>query len=284
MFKVKSIFFLIIICFCSSISSFSQNNSTGKVSKTEIQQQNISKMMSQEEEGVLKFHHHLLVGLKLTNDGYGAFLEYGVAKTPKKAFLLQLEFTERKSNKEEKIQSPYFDLSPFIFGKINFFYPVKIGIQQQILLGNRANKNGVCVTGNFGGGVSLGLLRPYLLHMVNEKGEFVQNGYESEDSNLFTNDPYYTVYYKDQSQTLIYGGPIGGPDLSDGWNQLKVVPGIYIKPSIRFDYTKFHDVIAAIEIGATAEIYSRKIPQMVFIEQKQYFLGAYFSLLFGSRK
>ena len=42
---------------------------------------------------------------------------------------------------------------PFIYGKENFFYPVKLGVQQQILLGNKSNKNGVSVTANYGGGI-----------------------------------------------------------------------------------------------------------------------------------
>ena len=77
--------------------------------------------------------------------------------------LFQLDISERKHPKEEKQFSQSSNAGPFIYGKINYFYPVKLGVQQQFLLGNKGNKNGVSVSGNAGGGISIGLLRPYLL-------------------------------------------------------------------------------------------------------------------------
>ena len=73
---------------------------------------------------------------------------------------------------------------PFIYGKENFFYPVKLGVQQQILLGNKSNKNGVSITGNYGGGLSLALLRPYYLQ-VQKGNDFVFVKYNSPDSSFF---------------------------------------------------------------------------------------------------
>jgi hypothetical protein len=49
-----------------------------------------------------------------------------------------------------------------------YFYPLKLGVQQQILLGNKTNRNGISVTANFGGGISLAFLRTYNLE-INDK-------------------------------------------------------------------------------------------------------------------
>lgn len=84
--------------------------------------------------------------------------------------LFQLEITERKHAKDEKQQVNFSTTAPIIYGKINFFYPVKLGVQKQFLFGNKGNKNGVSITGNVGGGFIAGLLRPYMVE-VNKNGQ-----------------------------------------------------------------------------------------------------------------
>jgi hypothetical protein len=176
-----------------------------------------------------------------------------------------LEITERNHPKEEK-QHIDISTSPVKYGKINFFYPVKLGVQYQYLLGNKGNKNGVSITANMGGGVSIGLLRPYKVDVI-IAGERKFVGYESPDSSYFLDGPIY-----------------GGPNFGTGWNNLKVTPGIYLKPALRFDYGKYNEVVSAIEVGLIGEFYTKKIPQMIYTEQKQLFLSAYFTIMFGRRK
>jgi hypothetical protein len=65
---------------------------------------------------------------------------------------------------------------------------------------------------------------------------------------------------------------------------LKLTPGLYVKPGLRFDYGRFNDLVSAIEVGVAAEFYSKKVPQMLYNKEKQFFFSAYFALLFGKRK
>ena len=263
---MKHLFFLIIsIVFFNTL--FGQEISTNKKTHRQEKQQRIDAIVKQEEEGVLKFKKQFVAGFKLTNDGSGAFLEFAKAQTKTKGLLFQLEFTERKHVKEEKLQNEFGTSSPVIYGKINYFYPLKLGAQKQYLLGNKSNKNGVSVTANFGGGLSLGLLRPYLVEVDKGNGDYAFVGYNSPDSNYFLNGPI-----------------VGGPSLSNGWNKLKIIPGIYLKPAVRFDYGKYNELVSAVEIGATAEYYFKKIQQMINVKQHQFFLGAYVALVFGRRK
>lgn len=263
---MKHLFFLMISIGFFTIS-FGQEMSTNKKTHRQEKQQRIDAIVKQEEEGVLKFKKHFVSGFKLTNDGAGGFLEFAKAQSKTKGLLFQLEFTERKHVKEEKLQNEFATSTPVIYGKINYFYPVKLGVQKQYLLGNKSNKNGVSVTANFGGGFSLGILRPYLVEVDKGNGVYDFVGYNSPDSNYFLNGPI-----------------VGGPSLSNGWNILKVIPGFYLKPAVRFDYGKYNEMVSAVEIGATAEYYFKKIQQMINVKQHQFFLGAYVALIFGRRK
>jgi hypothetical protein len=262
---MKKLFLGILSVFFIS-AVWAQAEKSEKKSRRDARAERINAMARMEEEGVIGYKKHTIYGAKLTSDGYGGFIEIGRARSVRKALLFQLDIAERKHVKEEK-QQIYSNTSPIIYGKINFFYPVKLGVQYQYLLGNKGNKNGISITGNLGGGLSLGLLRPYLIDL-DKQGERTYVKYESADSS----------YFLDQSVH------IAGPGFGRGWSDLKVTPGLYLKPAIRFDYGKYNEMVSALEVGLTAEYYTKKIPQMIYIEQKKLFFSAYVSILFGRRK
>ncbi|MEP6626938.1 MAG: hypothetical protein ABJA32_03100 [Ginsengibacter sp.] len=256
----KLIFFLLILSF--SVSCFAQSK---KKQRQEEKRQHINSLIKQEEEGVIAYKKSFLFGAKLITDGYGAFFELGRASSIKKSLLYQLEISERKDKKEEKV-SYYANTVPYIYGKINFFYPVKLGVQQQILLGNKSNKNGVSVTANYGGGISAGLLRPYYVQ-VQQGNQINYIKYNSADSAAFLTSKIY-----------------GGPSFGKGWSDITVVPGLYAKAAVRFDYGTYNEVISAIEVGVTGDYYTKKVPLLAYNPQKQFFFSGYVSILFGKRK
>lgn len=254
--------FLILITFIIGFSSFAQKQS--KKSKRDQNRKRVDALIRQEEEGVIAYKKHFAYGGKLINRGYGAFLEMGRMSSVKKGMLYQLEISEYKSLNEEKQSNLYFS-TPFMYGKENFFYPVKLGVQQQVLIGNKSNKNGVSITGNFGGGLSVGLLRPYYVQL-GASGDYIK--YQSKDSLAFL-DP---------------TGISAGPGFSKGWKDLTIDPGAYIKTALRFDYGSYNEMISALEVGISADYYSKKVPLMVHTAPKQFFFTGYIAIVFGRRK
>ena len=261
---MKKIF--LVLTFSLAISSLWAQTETERKTKREVRKERIDAMAKLEEEGVITLRKHTVFGGKLTSDGYGGFIEIGRARSVKKAMLFQLEISERKHIREDKISLAFGGTRPFIFGKINYFYPVKLGVQMQYLLGNKGNKNGVSITGNIGGGVTLGLLRPYLLD-DDKDGERTWIGYDSPDSAYYLNGPTY-----------------GGPGFGTGWDKLTVTPGLYLKPAVRFDYGRYNEMVSAIEVGVTGEFYSKEVPQMIYQKQRQFFFSAFVAVIFGRRK
>ncbi|MGN6531193.1 MAG: hypothetical protein ACTHK0_05530 [Ginsengibacter sp.] len=257
----KILFFFITIFLSANI--FAQNARTERQQRRRAE---INQMVKQQEEGVITYKKSFAFGAKLITDGYGVFFELGRASSVKKGLLYQLEISERKSSKEEK-QSFYTNTVPYIYGKENFVYPIKLGLQQQVLLGNKSNKNGVAITGNYGGGIALSLLRPYYVQVQDGNGGYQYIKYNSADSVAFLTHQI-----------------IGGPGFGRGWNDLTVTPGLYAKAAVRFDYGTFNEIISAIEVGVTGEYYTKKIPQMVYNKEKEFFFGGYVAIIFGKRK
>lgn len=263
-----------IIFLCIALSAVLQVSAQKtKQERRNERRQRINALIKQEEEGVIAYRKHSVFGIKLTNDGYGAFYEYGMAQTVNKSLLFQLDWAERKHPKENKETNPYIPASPFIFGKINYFYPLKLGVQQQILLGNKSNKNGVAVTANFGGGISLGFLRPYYLEINDTaKGGRKAIKYNSADSTTFT------------SAQSLADLSVSSTGLGKGWGDMKMTPGLYAKAALRFDYGRYNETVSAIEVGLTGEYYTKKIPQLINLKQNKFFANVYVSILFGRRR
>lgn len=256
------ILFLILTVTFLSANVFAQNN---KIRAKEEKKDKIQQLALQEEEGIIAYKKSFAFGLSLASDGVGILsFELARASTVSKSMLYQVEFGERKSSKEIKQQFNFNQ--PFIYGKQNFFYPLRLGAQQQLLIGNKGNKNGVSVTANYGGGASLALLRPYYVQII------LANGLT------------YVKYDAKDSFNFLYGDLIAGPPISKGWSELTVTPGLYAKSSLRFDYGAYNELVSALEVGIIAEYYTKPIHQMALVEGKEFFFSGYFKILFGKRK
>jgi hypothetical protein len=268
---VKKLIFISIIL-SLVFTSFSQDSTSSgrdlRREKKEAKRKKVADLMRQAEEGVLVYSKQSIFGLQLRTNGYGIFYELGRMKTNRKTNIYRIDLTEIKNQKEEKLLGNNFFGNSFIFGKVNYFYPLTIGFGQQLMMGQKGNKNGVAVTGIYNTGISLGLLRPYYVAV---------------------NDPLAgenrTIKYSKQDSALFLGPSItGGGGFGKGWNEIKVKPGVFAKMALRFDYGRFNEQATALEIGVSAEFYTSKIPIMLFQKDRQLFMQTYFAILFGRRK
>ena len=264
---------LIVFLFLATgaLQGFSQDSArtrSTKLDRKAEKKQRINAIIKQEEEGNLSFRTQNAFGVELRTNGYGFFYELGKRRTARFTNLYSIEITEIKHRKEDKVGgAENFFGNSFVFGKQNNFYQAKLGFGQQYILGQKGNKNGVAVTANVSGGLSLGLLKPYYL--------IVENTFGEEET---------ISYYDDATLFLSPTNIIGGGGFTKGWNELKVKPGIFTRGSLRFDFGRYNERVQALEIGMSAEFYAQKIPIMAFNEPKRLFYQGHVAFVFGSRK
>jgi len=245
-----------------------------KQQKQAERREHINQLIKQEEEGALIYQKQSAFGIKLNTDGYGIFYEHGKYKTITKTSIWWAELGERKNPKEEKLTKgsllfPGLAVgNPFIYGKENNFYYLKFGIGSQMLIGGKGNKNGVAVTAIYGGGLSLGMLKPYYIQIQDPStGEVKDIKYTGNDSTFL--DPSVVI---------------GASSFGKGFSEIKFVPGAHVRTALRFDYGRYNEILSAIEVGLNAEYYTQAMPIMVLNKPEHFFFNAYVALTFGRRK
>lgn len=230
----------------------------------------LQKMKSEEDETSIIFNKQNAFGIRLNTDGYGVFYEHGKYKTLTLTNLWWISLDEYKNPKEERIANTdgFFQVgNPFVYGKINNFYQLKVGIGQQRLIGGKDIKNGVAFSVIYGGGLSAGLLKPYYVN--------------AEDSFHVVGD----YRYSPATDYIFRYGPInGGSGFGKGFNEIKFTPGAFARAALRFDYGAYNELLSALEAGVTAQYYTKEMPVMLDQPAKKFFFNAYVALVFGKRK
>jgi hypothetical protein len=273
--KKLAVLFCILCSLYTSAQDSTSAQRASKTSKKDEKRDRRNAILRQEEEGVLVYNRQTLFGLQLRTNGYGLIFEHGRSKSPRFTNLYSVELSEIKHPKEERQETSNGIFSnSFMYGKVNNFYQLKLGFGQQYIFGQKGNKNGIAVMGIYGGGLSLGLLRPYYLN-VTDNGTDRDIKYDSADSVLF-----------------LSGAINGSSGISKGWGEMKMKPGAFVKSALRFDFGRFNESVQAVEIGLSVDAYAQKIEIMVprdsngeqGIKPKQLFYQMHIAILFGRRK
>lgn len=231
----------------------------------------LEKIKKAEDENALIYNKQSAFGIRLNTDGYGVFYEHGKYKTLSLTNLWWISLDERRDPKEQRVTNSdgIFQFgNPFVYGKINNFYQLKVGVGQQRLIGGKDVKNGVAVSAIYGGGITAGLIKPYYINVTDSGGGTRDVRYSAATDKFFRN-----------------GRPInGGGTFGKGFNQITLNPGVFGRAALRFDYGRFNELLSAIETGVTAQYYTKDVQMMLAQPGKKFFFNAYVALVFGKRK
>ncbi len=221
--------------------------------------------------------HELCFGFRMATNGWSIYTDLGKVKTgdQKRADIFhnllyyQLEFTEKKDPKEQKIPSPvtnrFGGSSSYKYGKINCLYAVKIGVGYQKLIAGKPDTGCVSIHWANTIGFALGLLKPYYLNV------------ESDPHTIKFSDAT-QEHFLDQNSIDGYAG------FSKGLNELTFVPGGHIRSAINFDFSTNKHNIIGVQVGVNAEFYSQKMQLMASsLPPRSAYYDMFVAFQFGKR-
>ena len=183
----------------------------------------------------------------LNSNGYGANYRYGYWRNARNQFIIDADFAYVKHPKEVKTSVSYnYSTYRYVYGKENLFWELKGTAGWQKELYRKIDRNGISIRLYYAGGLSLGFYKPiyYKVFTTTSDGQIVKEEYL-------------------KFEPSIHQGYIGGrAPFHMGFDELKVVPGIYGKTGFSFEYSQKDAIIHALEAGVTLTVYPKEIPIM----------------------
>jgi len=217
-------------------------------------------------------------GLRVHTNAVTAFAEKGFIKNIKSKKILQLEFSyffdpREKRREGQTIGSRTY--KGYVYGKQNTFFCFHLNYGYRHTIAEKAKKSGVALYAVYMAGASLGFEKPYYLELI-----------DRSDSSNFSTKP--EKYSSDNNDRFLNNTPgksdiAGYAGMQYGFKDIKLVPGGHIKIGLHFDWAGRDKFIRALEIGASADVYYRKINIMANQTNKPYFLNVYASIQLGKR-
>jgi hypothetical protein len=161
----------------------------------------------------------------------------------------------------------------FTYGKQNHFVILRAGFGEKKYFSDKAKRKGVAVGINYQVGASLGLLKPYYLHLsrLEDDGftDYVSTErYSEENAELFLDD------------TKI----VGPASFFKGFDEISIVPGINARIGAHFSLGAFDQYVKAFEMGITVDAFPRRVPIMIIENNTPVFINGYLSFQIGKRQ
>jgi hypothetical protein len=221
------------------------------------------------EEKPYLMKHEATAGIQFHSAGWGIQFRRSFNLTGYKKLMLEGDYVSMKHPKEVKSVNQSFDNArSYVYGKLNNFTILRLGVGRQRTFFSKGDRNGVEIRAIYSGGLSMGVLKPVFLQILEPTGTLGQF-----DLSVQRYDP--NEHYIDN----IYGRA----PFTEGLDRMFFRPGGYLKLGANFEYAPFFEDVKALEVGVIADFYPKEIPIMAYTENKQIFLSFYLTLMYGRK-
>ncbi len=151
---------------------------------------------------------------------------------------------------EKEVKSYFQDPSAraYYYGKQNSFFVARFGVGQTSEFAEKLRKNGVQINKFWQVGPSVGFIKPVYLEIIYPSSSR-PGGYDFV-LEKFDPNKHYTDNIRGRASNLV------------GLNETKIQMGIFLQAGLRFEYSNQELGLRGVEIGATADIYPKRIEIM----------------------
>lgn len=211
----------------------------------------------------------------LHTKGYGVGVRFGEIRTYYRTNFYHIDFGMIKHPREHRPNNQVNQFQilsrPYIYGKQNSFFQIRVGKGTKRYLSERAKRRGVAIGYSYELGPSLGILKPYYLDVLyTEAGQpqRIQSVKYSESvAPYFLNTDFidgYAGFWK-------------------GIDEIKFLVGGHLRGAAHFSWGERNQFIRGLEAGLLVDFYFRKVPIMVVQENTPVFINLFLNLQLGRR-
>jgi len=220
---------------------------------------------SQEEDSLenqLTYHKEWTGMAFLHTHGYGLNVRKGYHVAWDKKRVFEIDFCSMQHAKNYVISaSQISNTKSYTYGELNSVAVLRLGYGMQKLLAGKTLRNNVEIRWLYQGGFSLAILKPsyFELDMPGDEVSYAR--------------------FSNESKNYIKGGAAYGM----GFNEISVIPGVYAKTAVAFEYASRYNYIRAVEIGLIIDAYYKDVPILAETKNYPYFVSFYLGFTYGKK-
>ena len=185
----------------------------------------------------------------IRTDGIGFSYRYAKRIDGFKKTIYLIEVDHIKDKREKKVPSATY--KTFVYGKLNYFYALKGGVGLQKEIFSKQDVGSVSIRYFYNFGASIGILKPIYYEVQNLDAEKEIVKFE-ETAHLPI-----TQFY-------------GKASYLKGIEETTIIPGVFGKFGLSFEYSKQHTKFTALEIGFMLDAYMKRVPIMYNYNPQEY--------------
>ncbi|MCS6934346.1 MAG: hypothetical protein NZM35_04235 [Chitinophagales bacterium] len=210
-------------------------------------------------------------GVRIQTNGLSLYAEHGWIKDIYRTHYLQAEYNLFINYAQKRINSPLNNGRDFLYGVQNKFHALRLNYGIRRSIADKAAYKGVRLSFTAFGGISLGLLKPYYLVLLQPSDNgipvFKEERYSPQNASRFLS-----------LDSIAEAAP-----MRFGLNQIEPIPGLHGKIGLDFDWGSKDEFVKALECGVMLDLYYKRIPVMINRSNRFYQIGLYLGFHFGKR-
>lgn len=230
---------------------------------TGVQSLGFSQVGKPAEDVKLYYRSSNAYGLTFHTEGWGVSYKAQKHLSYKIKRIYNFEFQGLKHPKQEKVVNYSDNSRGYFYGKINALTNLRMGMGTQRAFALKEIKKGVQLAWVYGGGVNLGFVKPIYVEIYNDNGNAE------------------AVRYDPRIHTQ--GSVIERASIFRGIDEIEVVPGLYGKFALNFEYSPYDDRLKSMEVGVAVDVFYKEIPLMYNTYNNQYWITFYLMLEIGKK-
>lgn len=207
------------------------------------------------------------IGVLLNSNGWGVSGRFAKRINARNKNIWEIDFANIKHPKEVKITNSYYNNRSFVYGKTNLLLNFRGGWGKQKEIFRKIDRGGISIRRYFSFGPVLGVLKPIYYEVYKTDGT--------------GNPPQYYITEEKFTASLGHGSIYGRASFFKGINEISVMPGIYGRFGMSFEYSTSDINIHAIETAVSLDLFPKRMEILATDQNNFFFLTLSVSYRFG---
>lgn len=218
-----------------------------------------------QEENLKSYTKSTSLGVHLYTFGWGFDFHQTFQASEKREHIFKLDIASLKNKNESRNPSIYRDQGgkSYIYGKTNYCYNLGLTYGQQWNLIPKGTINHVSLKAGISGGLAFAILKPYYVEVINTRLSRIDV------------DQYSSAKYT-------INDIVGESDFFQGFDQLKLLPGLRLKIHSSLDLSHETFLVRCIYMGMQGDLYSQQPPIMDNVYNPQFFFSLFLGFMIGN--